>query len=242
MVISPNTFEFNLFLTLTIIILIVKISLVGYLVKKVLDRKKETGTLRFDFLVSVAVLMFCLFVSRLLFAIYDFSLTQFDTSIAYLYPNYLVWKFAALSSSIGFIVILYTIDKEILNFKLKGILAILMLIFTLIQFFYPVNTPQDFDMLSFIGIFGNIVAIIIPIIFLYTGIKIQGLRKSSFIIAFGIIIYAIGSNLVIEPILSPLRALYGPDVQIVMYFLLFIFKITGLLMFSYGVTQFTLKR
>lgn len=242
MIISPNTFEFNLFLALTIIILIVKLFLALYLLNKVRIRKKETGTLNFDFLVSICILMFCLFISRLLFAIFDFYLTQFDTSKAYLYPNIIVWKFAALSSSIGFTVILYTIDKEILNFKLKGSLAWLMIIATAIQFFYPVNTAEDFEMLGVIGIFGNIVAIIVPLIFIYTGIKIPGLRKWSFLIAIGIIIYAIGSNLVIEPVLIPLRALYGPEIQITMYFLLFIFKIAGLVMFTYGVTKFTLKK
>ena len=238
MKIIPNSFEFNLFLTLTIIILLVKFSLVIFLGIKINKRKKVNGKLTFDFLFSICILMICLFVSRLLYLIFDFYLTQFDTSKAYLVPAIIVWKFASFIAIIGFAVVLYIVDKKIINFKLKGILAWITLIVGVIQFFYPVNTAKDFEVVSTMNIIANIAAITIPVIFLYTGIKTPGLRRISFMIAFGVIIYAIGSNLVNEAVLIPLRAIYGPDIQITMYFLLFVLKITGLLMFSYGVTKF----
>jgi hypothetical protein len=239
MKITPNSFEFTLFLTLTIIILLVKLSLAIYLSITIYGRKKATEKFSFDFLLSICILMFCLFISRLLYAIFDFSLTQFDTSKAHLVPSIIVWKCASLSASIGFAVVLYTLDKKIINFKLKGILAWITLGVAIIQFFYPVNTAEDFEVVSSMNIIANIAAIAFPVVFLYTGIKTPGLRKISFTIAFGVIIYAIGSNLVIEAVLMPLREIYGPDIQITMYFLLFIFKTIGLLMFSYGVSKFT---
>jgi len=186
--------------------------------------------------------MLCLFISRILYSIFDFTLTRFDTSRAHLEPTITVWKFAALTANIGYIIVLFTIDKKVLDFKLKGILAYLLAVATIIQFVYPVSSPEDFEVVSTIGAFGNILAVTIPIIFFYIGIKTPGLRKTSFFIAFGVIIYAIGSNLTIEAILGPVRAMYGLTGQITMYFLLFTFKIIGLVMFTYGVVTFKVAK
>ena len=238
MKISPNTFEYNLFLTLIIIILCFKLSLAIYLFTLSYKKKKETGKFTFDFLFSMFVLMTCLFISRLLYMIFDFYLTQFDTSTAYLQPTITVWKFAALTANIGFIVVLYIIDKKVLNFKLKGILAYITAIAAAIQFLYPVNSQEDFTIVSTIGFIGDIAGIAIPLIFLYIGIKTPGLRKTAFMIAFGVIIYVIGSNLVVEPILAPIREAYGLTGQITIYFIFFTLKIIGLSMFTYGFVNF----
>ena len=238
MKIEPNSFEFNLFLTLIIILLIFKLSLVLYLSVEVNRQKKKTGEISFDFLFSILILFICLFISRILYLFFDFFLTEFDTSKAHLEPAITVWKFASLFANIGYIVVLFTIDKKVLSFKLKGILAYIMAIGAIIQFVYPVSSPEDFEVVSTIGALANIVAITIPIIFFYIGIKTPGLRKISFCIAFGVIIFAIGSNLAVEPILAPVRAAYGVTGQITMYFLLFTFKIIGLAMFTYGVINF----
>lgn len=242
MKIEPNSFEFNLFLTLIIILLIFKLALALYLCREVNRLKKETGEIAFDFLFSILILMLCLFISRILFSIFDFALTQFDTSRAHLEPAITVWKFAALTANIGYVIVLFTIDKKVLDFKLKGILAYILTIAAIIQFFYPVSSPEDFEVVSTIGAIGNILAVTIPIIFFYTGIKTPGLRKTSFMIAFGVIIFAIGSNLTIEPILAPVREMYGLTGQITMYFLLFTFKIIGSAMFTYGVVKFKIAK
>ena len=238
MKLSPNSFEYNLFLTLIIIILCFKLSLAVYLFTRSYKKKKETGKFTFDFLFSMFILMTCLFISRLLYMIFDFYLTQFDTSTAYLQPAITVWKFAALIANIGFIVVLFIIDKKVINFRLKGILAYVTAVAATIQFLYPVDSPGDFAIVSTIGFIGNIAGIAIPLIFLYVGIKTPGLRKTAFMIAFGVIIYAIGSNLVVEPILAPIREAYGLTGQITVYFIFFTLKIIGLSMFTYGFITF----
>lgn len=238
MKVEPNSLEFNVFLILIIILLIFKLTLVFYLCIEVNRQKKKTGVISFDFLFSILLLFICLFISRILYLFFDFYLTQFDTSKAHLEPTITVWKFASLSAFIGYTIVLFTIDKKVLDFKLKGLLAYIMSIAAIIQFVYPVSSPEDFEVVSTIGALGNIVAITIPIIFFYIGIKTPGLRRTSFLIAFGVIIFAIGSNLAVEPILAPVREAYGLTGQITMYFLLFTFKIIGLAMFTYGVTIF----
>ena len=107
-----------------------------------------------------------------------------------------------------------------------------------IQFLYPVNSQEDFTIVSTIGFIGDIAGIAIPLIFLYIGIKTPGLRKTAFMIAFGVIIYVIGSNLVVEPILAPIREAYGLTGQITIYFIFFTLKIIGLSMFTYGFVNF----
>ncbi len=238
MKVEPNSLEFNVFLVLIIILLIFKLALVLYLCTEVNREKNRTGKITFDFLFSILLLFICLFISRILYLFFDFFLTQFDTSKAYLEPAITVWKFASLSANIGYIIVLFTIDKKVLDFKLKGLLGYIMTVAAIIQFVYPVSSPEDFEVVSAIGAAANIVAITIPIIFFYIGIKTPGLRKICFLIAFGVIIFAIGSNLAVEPILAPVRATYGLAGQITMYFLLFTFKIIGLAMFTYGVMNF----
>jgi len=240
MTIQPGTIEYNLFFTLTVILLLFKLALSIYLGKKIINRKKQAEKFSIDFIFSIFFLATCLFISRLLYAYWDFFLTQFDPTKFHLMPSIIYWKIAAFVSTVGYFVVLYVIDKKALNFKLKGIIAYIILIAGLIQLIYPVNTPGDFEFISAVGLLGNLAAIVIPIIFLNIGIKTPGLRKTSFMIAFGVIIYAIGATIVVEAIMAPLRIIFGNEIQIVLFLLFFIFKITGLTMFAYGFMNFTI--
>lgn len=239
MKLSPNSFEFQLFLTLTVIILVVKLVFIAYLGLKVNAKRKETGGLSLDFLTGIFLLFICLFVSRLFYLFFDFVFTQFDTSTAHLEPAITFWKLAALTANIGYIISLFVIDKKVLNFRFKGFFAYILAIAAVIQFFWPVNSPEGFQIVSTINLFAFILAVLIPIIFLYIGIKTPALRKTSFTIAFGVIIFAIGSLLTIEAISLPLRNAYGVGAVIGIYFLHFLLKAIGLGMFSYGVTKFS---
>lgn len=237
-VVTPGTFEFELFFILTLIILIVKALLATYLGIKVFDKKKETGKFQLDFISSVFILMIGLFISRVLYTIFDFALTEFDANRFYLVPNLYYWKAAGFIASAGFVLTLFVVDKKALNFKLKGIPAIILLIIMFIQLLYPVNNSEDFTFVSQIGLMTTGVGLLIPIMFLYLGIKTPGLRKVCFMIAFAVIIYGFGSILVSEGILDPLRATFGPDIHITMFFLFLVFKTIGLTMMTYGVVNF----
>lgn len=240
MALEPNTFEFDLFLVLTIILLIMKLLLSLYIANVIYRRKKETGEFSFDFITGMFILLICLFVSRLLLFYFDFYLTEFNHD-NYTEPSYLiVWRFGMLIYATGFTVILFTVDKIVLDFKFKGIFAYIMLIAGIIQFVYPINTLEDLFIIAGIGLIYGLVAVIIPIIFFYTGNKTPSLRKPAFMIAIGIIFFAIGAILVAEPIIIPLMNMYGNDIQILIFFLFLIFKIIGLSFLAFGVLKFNL--
>ncbi|MGQ4876369.1 MAG: hypothetical protein ACP6IY_20085 [Promethearchaeia archaeon] len=239
MIIEPSNPEYNLLFVLYIMLLAMKLILIIYLGKKVIIRRKEEDFKAYDFLFSVFVLMICAFISRLLYLYFDFVLTKFDSDTFYLVPNVIVWKLAGFIGSLGFAFVLFIIDKKILDFKFKGIFAYIIIATSLFILFYPVNNSKDFEFVSALGLIPNLIGSVIPIIFLYIGIKAPGLRKTAFLIAFGVIIYGIGANLVSEFILAPLREIYGSQVVILMFFLFLVFKITGLIMVSYGTTKFS---
>lgn len=240
MSIEPNSYEFNLFFTLTIVVLAAKLLLALYLAKKILDKKKETGKISFDFIFSVFVMMLCLFISRLFFTYFDFFLTKFDESKYWKMPNIIYWKIASFISTLGFLIVLFIVDKTVLNFKFKGVLSYLMLIINIVQLLYPVNSAKDFEFVSSLSYISLGIGAIIPLIFLYIGIKTPGLRNISFLIVSAIIIYVIGGLLVGENILEPLRKTFGPQIHITVFFIFLISKIVGLCLLTYAVSKFSL--
>ena len=106
--------------------------------------------------------------------------------------------------------------------------------------FYPVNSPEDFQFVSAVSIVSSLGTVLIPVIFLYLGIKIPGLRKTALMITLGFIIYALGPILVNDAILEVLRTTYGDQIHIIIFFLFITLKITGLIIISYSVTKFSL--
>jgi len=238
MALKPGSFEFNLFLTLTLILLASKLILCFYLLLQIYRRKKETGKITFSFITSAFVLMVCLFISRLIFAYWDFFLTEFDPNKFYTYPNVVYWKCASLTMAIGFSAFFFALDKNILKFKFKGVLAYIMLTVGLIQLFYPIKDLQDFYVMASFAFILNLLAIAIPIIFIYIGKNAPQYRKSAYLIALGTIIYAIGTNIVIESFLAFLERIWGTNTRIIVYFLFLILKITGLSIFTYSISKF----
>ncbi len=238
MALTEGTFEFNLFLILTIILLIYKGILSIYLLSKVRERKQITGKYSLDFIFGMFLMMLCLFISRFLFLFYDFYFTKFNPATFHIEPNVILWRFAMDISMLGYFFILFTMDRKVLNFKFKGIFAYIVLAGMILIAFYPVSTPEDFIVLSTIGGLGLIAAFILPIIFFYIGIKTPGVRRYAFMIAFGIIFFAIGSALVIQSVIDPLRKAYGNDIQILIFALFFVGKISGLTLVSVGVVKF----
>ncbi|TXT66288.1 MAG: membrane protein of unknown function [Promethearchaeota archaeon] len=239
MAVEPYSFEFNLFLILTIILLIAKLLLSFYLGFKVYRRSKERGEFKLDFMASVLMLVISLLVSRILYTIFDFQLTVFNPDLYYVSPNVEVWKIAGLVATLGSSTVLYVIDKRILKFRFKGIIAYIFIIISLIRFFLPINSKADFTLNSTIGSIAQLAFLIIPVVFISLGWKIPDLRRNAFLVAFGIIIYIFGSIIVSEFILSPIREIFGDGGQILVFFIFLISKISGLTMASYGVTKFT---
>jgi hypothetical protein len=239
MVSDSNNIEFSLRLTFTIILLLAQLLIALYLLIKINIKKKERGRINFDFLFSFFILMICLSISLIIYAYFNFNLTHFDPSNYHLYPYVFVWKLGSLISFIGYTVVLYIIDKDMLEFRMKGILAYIVLLVAIIQFLWPVSQPEDFEFIATLGIVGNIVAIVIPINFFYIGKKTLGLRLAGYMIALGVLVYAIGSTLLVETIVMRLEVIFGTEIRVFLYILSLSLNIIGLILAAYGVVKFS---
>ncbi|TFG30735.1 MAG: hypothetical protein EU532_00145 [Promethearchaeota archaeon] len=237
---DPNSVDFLLRIAFTIILLITQLLLSVYLLNKILNKKKDTGTVQFDFLFSAFILLVSLSVSLLIFAHFNFNLTHFDPNKYHLYPFVFIWKLASLISLIGFTLVLHVIGKEVFKFRFKGILAYIILLVAIIQFLWPVSEPEDFEFITMLGLVGNIVAVIMTIIFFNMGKRNPGLRIACYLIALGVFVYAIGSALLVETILIQLEIVFGTEIRVFLYALSLSLNTMGLILAIYGVVKFSL--
>ena len=240
MIFQISNVEYNVFLALTMVLLATKAILGTYLGRKIVKKKRETGEFKADFVFAIFVFMIALFVSRIIYVIFDFHLTRFDPSTYWLFPNIIYWKLGVFISGIGFSYVIFVIDKKALQFKFKGIFAYFSVGMAILILAWPVNSSSDFAAVSFLGIIASSTGLIIPIIFIYLAAKIPGLRKPSLYLTFGFIIYALGASIINEFLLTILRELYGPQIHIVLYLVYLILKMGGLTMIAYGITNFSL--
>lgn len=228
-------FEFNLFLVLTIIVIITKLALSPYLLKRVLNDKKKTGHLSYNFIFSLFILMVCLLISRLLFFYFDFILTRYDYDKYFIYPNIIFWKVAMFIAFLGYANLLFTIDKKAFDFKFKGILAYIIVASGLFILLYPINSNEDFNTVSMVFSMASLVGIVIPILFIIMGFKTQGdIRKGAFIFALGSILYLVSMNFVNTSVLELLGEMFGSQIRTTMFFLYLVFKVSGLILLTYG--------
>jgi hypothetical protein len=236
-----TAYEFNILLLLTIVLLIGKGILVAFLGYKIIERKKKTGEFSMGFVFGVFIMILSLLISRIFYSMFDFYYSAFDSSTFHKMPNVIFWKLGAFISVLGYALFLYITDKRVLDFKLKAIPAIILLVIVILILIFPVNLPQDFQIVAILPLFANIVAIIIPVVFFILARKKTPFRIPSFAVAFGVIIYAIGGNITMEPLLNALAAATGSSMRVPMFSISLIFKLAGLFLFSYGITQFAIK-
>ena len=236
MFLQISDLEFNIFFILTIILICVKLILGLFLGIKIYYQKKEAGNFNFGFIFGVFIFVICMFLSRIIFFYFDFFLTKFDSQTYYQMPSLLCWKIAMFINSIGATVFIFITDLKVFDFKLKGLLAYVIMILSIIQFIYPVNSSQDFEILSYFDLRFLVVGIIIPIYFFYLAWKPSPYRIPSITLASGIILYTLGALITAELILNALA-----QIRILIYFISLILKVLGLFLFVYGVSVFTVK-
>ncbi len=239
MAISESDISF--LFTLSLVLVAVKIALLAFLSKKEIAHFKEVRKFTLGFVFGVIILLICLIISRLIYIYFDFSLTLLDSDRYYLFPNVIYWKVATVFASVGYAIFIFVIDYRVFKFKFKGLLSYIILMFTVIIAFYPVFTKPDFDLLSTFLLSTNLVAIAIPVFFFYIGRTKSPYQIPSLLIAFGVIVYAIGDNITTESILATFEVLLGGSTRIVIAFITLLSKITGLTMFALGVSNFATK-
>jgi hypothetical protein len=217
-------------------IILVKTILVIFLSIKLAKKRHEEKSVSFAFLASVLFLIICWLVSRFCYMYFDYVLTSFHTYLYYVSPNIWFWKAGSFIAAIGVAVVVWTVDRNILQNKFKGILAIIMFVAAVAQLVYPVSDDTSFNLVSMIGIVGSLGAFLIPILFLWIGIKTPGLRKVALAIAFGAIIYVLGNSLPNTNILAIFTGL-GMSSDIV-YLVSTLMKTIGLVLLAIGGSQF----
>jgi len=239
--VTPGSFEYDLFLVLTIILIVTKGILLLFVGRKLIIKKKEEGRFSIDFKFGIFILILSFLLSRLFFTYFDFFLTKFDSSQYYVFPNYLFWKIGMVISCIGIGIMLYITDKKVLNFRLKGTIAIIAFLGGIIILIYSVEGPEDFAFISGISIITNGAIAILLIFFIYVAIKTPGaVRRNALFIVIGGLSYAIASLLVNEAILTQLRTIFGEEIHIFIFFLFISLKVIGLVLMSYAFTKFAL--
>lgn len=241
MILQITELEYNIFFVLTIILIIIKFALSSFLAVKIYKRKKETGKFTYGFVFGVFVFISSMLVSRVLFLYFDFYLTRFNPSTYHEMPNLLVWKVAMYIYTIGGSVFVYIIDKKIFDYKFKGILSYLLLILGTIQLLYPVNTAEDFQIISILDVRFLIIGIVLPLYFFYLAWSPSPNRILCITIATGIIFYMLGAAITIEYVMTQLTSTFGREIRITIYFISLILKVLGLFLCVHSMISFASK-
>ncbi len=229
-----SSYEFNLKLTLNLILLAIKLIFSVYLGRVILRKKDEDGIMEFNFVTSYFLLLILTAIANLFF-IY---LLFFDSDTYHLMPIVIIWKLATFFEYLSYIPVFIAIEWRVLNLKLKGIPSSVLIFIALLVLFYPIDSQEDIQFLSSFVIVAVIAGVFIFIVFLYLGIKIPGLRKPAFLYIFGAIINTVGQQLGAENLLIFFSEEYGQPAYTSMQILSLTLRVIGLLLAVIGISQF----
>jgi len=143
--------------------------------------------------------------------------------------NWILYQWGSFFGSIASFGIMFVVEKYIYS-KLHYIPSIAILGFGILMIVFP--TFNETNLITYWAIFGALIAIIIPILYIYIGFKSTGaLKNKCFIIAFGIIIFFIGNGLNTGALrdIIPILAIIAP-----------LTMICGILIFQYGLLFYKL--
>ncbi|MEX2680609.1 MAG: hypothetical protein Q6373_003365 [Candidatus Sigynarchaeota archaeon] len=231
----PQEIEFSIFL-LTCFIVLVKIIMLVFMGVKIRRRKKEGLELAVSFLLAMWVLIFTLFVSRLFYMWFDFGLTHFKMEC---YPEVAIWwKIAQFIIGVGLAEIVFVVDRKILNFKLKGIFAYIIIAGSIVMFLWPVNIVDDFATMSTFSILPQLGMLVVFIVFLNIAIKTSGrVRNTALIIIFAFLLYTVAALLVNAGIVKAMTDMFGMIAAFYLYMLQSTFKAIGIIMMAAGAAR-----
>jgi hypothetical protein len=220
--------QIDLLQWLTVFIIMLKFVLICALAAKLYQKHKQQSLEVTDFFVGVFIFFITLFISRIIFFYFDFYLTDLDTANYLIGSNLMYWRIGSLVTGFGIGFLLIVVDKLVLKFKLKGILGYIVIGVGILHLFYPVYTLDDFWTLSLISTVTGISIMIIPIFFLYLGIKVPGSRTVAFLMAIGSILYAIAGLGISETVLG----LFGEDIRSIIIIIMTVVRAGSLIMMA----------
>lgn len=239
MAIVAGSLEFYTIFVATIFMVVIKAVMVVFV--GIQRRKKiKEGSMGIPFITAMFVLLLSMFLSRLSFMVFDFHFTKFDVSLYPLFPGVLFWRIGMLLSSIGMAYLVFITDRKILNFKLKGLIAYIVLGGGIFVLLFPINSSADFEFVSAVSIIPSAGLLLVLIVFLNIAIKTSGeVRKTAVIIIIAFIMYSISGIVVNAGLIAALTAAIGQDVDLFMYLLQTGLKIVGILSMTWGAIRWT---
>ncbi|MHA1733329.1 MAG: hypothetical protein ACTSU5_15390 [Promethearchaeota archaeon] len=161
-------------------------------------------------------------------------MTKYDPATYVVEPNLTVWRIASVVSAAGAGTFIFILDRAIFNFQFKGVLAYIVYAIGVMYALVPIHTLDEFTLVSNIALIGGLVILSIPFMFFWLGWKNPSLRRVSFIVGLGILIFAVGGTLLGENIMQLGESILGPGVRVFLIVASVVLRIVGLLMLSYG--------
>jgi hypothetical protein len=175
-----GTILFYTAFSLTIILVIIKF-IVSLTFFKIYLNSKEN-----KLILGASILFLFYAIARIIFLIFDFSLTGFDSN---LYQDYaLVWKIGFLATTLGLLSIIFISEIAILKKKSRFLISIFYLLSVIL-----VLIPQDIQTVQIISIIPSAIAMIyIPLSYLYLA-RYKAIRKRALSIFAGFFIFFAGT-------------------------------------------------
>jgi hypothetical protein len=196
------------------------------------------GNQRLTFIVGMCLLILGLGISRILFFIFDFHLTQYDSELVYVFPYVLAWRFGSfLATALG-VPILYVVERDIYEFKTKKIPTVFLSILSVIPLVYPINNKFDFDVVSAISASATLVSLLVPIGFIYLARRTSGqMRKVCIMISLTIFLYGIAAILITDFVGNAMEAAI-PGSRTAIIIIVPVLKIFSLITMTYASVNF----
>lgn len=154
---------------------------------------RKTGS-HMPYILVTSLFFLFLGVSRVIFAWFDFIVTNFDSTT---YPSYAWdWKIATAVTLVGMASFAYQLEKKPLQNKTKGIMTIIVCAFTVLMIVYPVTDTFSFNIdQSFV--IGPVACVVVtPFIYFYLAVRVPAFKFTGVIIGIGIILLIVGELIV----------------------------------------------
>jgi len=234
---AVSELNFWLAYVLTLVTIVAKLALSGFLFKKYRDIETPANQ-KINFIMAVLLLMLGLAISRICFFVFDFYMTKYDSDLVYVYPNIVVWKVGMLISMLSAIGIVYVVERDIYEFKTKKIPTVVLFFLAVLVFVYPVSDNASFDTVSVIVGISVLVSLVVPIGFIYLARKTSGqLRKISVMIVLSVLIYSFAGVLISDMILNAMEVAI-PGIRTPMIIIVPVLKAISLVIMAYAAVNF----
>jgi hypothetical protein len=222
---------------LTLLIIAVKYIISVYLFQKYQKTERTTDS-KLTFILAMSLMIFGLGIARSIYFYYDFYLTEYNPALLYIQPNITYWKIATFLGNFFAVPILYVVERDIYQMRLKRIPSLGMLSVSIFQLLYPISNQTDFELVSTIGMLAVLFTLFVPIAFVNLARKTSGqIRKVCIALASCIVIYGLFSSLMSEQLLSTIDLLI-PGARLVVIITVPIVKTICLILLTYSTINF----